>query len=367
MLIALTDYAKIHNRSNDTLRRLAEKGVLKTAQKIGRNWVVDSDEAYPVKKRSTIKPITVVSLFSGCGGMDLGFIGGFDFLGKHFSKTGFDIIWANEISTAACKTYRQNLGNHVIEGDINDAIDRLPQNADVVIGGFPCQDISINGKMLGVNGKRSGLYIYIVEAVKRLKPKVFVAENVGGLLLKQNKFSLDKILEDFNSLGYNITYQLYHAADYGVPQTRERVFFVGTLKGLPAFVPPAPTCEQYITAEEALSDLEHRDRDKDFSHIWSNALMSGEQGNRRLIADRPGYTIRAECHGNIQFHYALPRRISMREAARIQSFPDSFLFPCGLRETERQIGNAVPPVLAWHIAKAIKSVLREKPNDKRGI
>lgn len=367
MLIALGDYARKHNRSNDTLRRMAENGTLKTAQKIGRNWVVDSDEAYPVKKRSTTKPMTVASLFSGCGGMDLGFMGGFDFLGKHFSKTGFDIIWANEISAAACKTYRQNLGDYIIEGDVNDVIDQLPKSADVVIGGFPCQDISINGKMLGINGKRSSLYTYIVEAVRRLHPGVFVAENVGGLLLKQNEFSLNKILEDFNSLGYNITYQLYHAADYGVPQTRERIFFVGTLKELPSFVPPAPTCKQYITAKQALGDLEHRDRDKDFSHIWSNAVVSGEQGNRRLIADRPGYTIRAECHGNIQFHYALPRRISMREAARIQSFPDSFLFPCGLRETERQIGNAVPPVLAWYIANAIKSVLREKPNDKRGI
>lgn len=367
MLIALTDYAKNHNRSNDTLRRLAEKGALKTAQKIGRNWVVDSAEAYPVKKRLSPKPMTVVSLFSGCGGMDLGFVGGFDFLGRHFAKTGFDIIWANEISSAACKTYRQNLGDYVIEGDINDVIDQLPSSADAVIGGFPCQDISINGKMLGVNGKRSSLYTYIVEAVKRLHPRVFIAENVGGLLLKQNRFSLNKILEDFNSLGYNITYQLYHATDYGVPQTRERVFIVGTRKELPPFVSPAPTCKKHITAREALSDLEQRDLDKDFSHIWSNAAVSGEQGNRRLIADRPGYTIRAECHGNIQFHYALPRRISMREAARLQSFPDTFVFPCGLRETERQIGNAVPPVLAWHIANAVKKVLRENPDDKSRI
>ena len=94
------------------------------------------------------------------------------------------------------------------------------------------------------------------------------------------------------------------------------------------------------------------------SHIWSKANVSGEQGNRRMVADRPGYTIRAECHGNIQFHYSLPRRISMREAARIQSFPDNFLFPCGLRDTERQIGNAVPPVLGWHVANAVKSVIQ---------
>ena len=107
-----------------------------------------------------------------------------------------------------------------------------------------------------------------------------------------------------------------------------------------------------------MEDLENMEEDKEISHIWSKANVSGEQGNRKMLADRPGYTIRAECHGNIQFHYSLPRRISMREAARIQSFPDSFVFPCGLRETERQIGNAVPPVLGWHMANAVKNVLQ---------
>ncbi len=360
MLISLMEYGKIHNKSGDTLRRLAESGMLKTAHKIGRNWVVDSDESYPVKKRSSMKPISVISLFSGCGGLDFGFIGGFDFLGKHFEKTGFDVIWANDISPAACQTYRKNIGEHIIEGDINKAIHDLPEYADIVIGGFPCQDISINGKMLGIKGKRSSLYTAIVETVKKIHPKVFVAENVGGLLLKQNEYTLRKILEDFNSLGYNVSYQLYNAADYGVPQTRERIFIVGTQNGLPAFTPPRPTGEKPISAKEALIDLEMHDMDKEFSHIWSMANVSSEQGNRRLLADRPGYTIRAECHGNIQFHYLLPRRISMREAARIQSFPDTFLFPCKLRETERQIGNAVPPILAWHIATAVKSVIKGK-------
>lgn len=357
MLISLTEYAKLHNRSSDTLRRLAESGTLRTAQKIGRNWAVDSEEAYPLKKRRTAKPTTIVSLFSGCGGMDLGFVGGFDFLGTHYAETGFKIIWANEISSAACRTYRENLGSYIIEGDIEEQIANLPATVDIVVGGFPCQDISINGKMLGVHGKRSSLYTYIVEAVKRLNPRVFVAENVGGLLLKQNEYSLKKILEDFNSLGYNLSYQLYHAEDYGIPQTRERIIFIGTKKGLPAFIPSAPTTVTPITAFEALHDLETFPQDKAFSHIWSSAKVSGEQGNRRLIAERPGYTIRAECHGNIQFHYSLPRRISMREAARIQSFPDTFIFPCGLRETERQIGNAVPPVLAWHIANSVNAVI----------
>ena len=308
--------------------------------------------------QNTSASFSVVSLFSGCGGMDLGFRGGFDFLGKHYDRHAFNIVWANEINPDACKTYRHNLGTHIVEGDIKDTAKSMPSSADVIIGGFPCQDISINGKMLGIKGKRSSLYTAIVEAVGRLQPKVFVAENVGGLLLKQNEDSLKKILEDFNGLGYNVSYRLYLAADFGVPQTRARVFIVGTRKDLPLFVPPAAECQRPVTAREAIGDLEQRNADKAFSHVWSEAKVSGEQGNRHLLADRPGYTIRAECHGNIQFHYSLPRRISMREAARIQSFPDSFRFVSGIRATERQIGNAVPPVLAWQVAHAVEDVLR---------
>ncbi len=263
---------------------------LKTAQKIGRNWTVDSERRVSVKRKVKSKPITVVSLFSGCGGMDLGLIGGFDFLGKHYAKTGFDIIWANEINPAACKTYRENFGDYIVEGDIGEQIKNLPSTADIVVGGFPCQDISINGKMLGVNGKRSSLYTYIVEAVNKIKPKVFIAENVGGLLLRMNEYSLNKILEDFNSLGYNLSYQLYHAEDYGVPQTRERVILLEQKKDYLTLFLQSQSVFAPITAYEALHDLEEHPQDKPFSHIWSNAKVSGEQGNRRLIADRPGYT-----------------------------------------------------------------------------
>jgi DNA (cytosine-5)-methyltransferase 1 len=305
------------------------------------------------------EPITIISLFSGCGGMDLGFLGGFEFLGKKYKKNQFEIIWANEINTVACNTYRKNIGNHIIEGDIQQKINMLPQYADVIIGGFPCQDISINGKMKGVKGKRSCLYTSIVEAVKKIQPKIFIAENVKGLLLKSNADSLQKILDDFNSLGYNITYKLYDAASFGVPQTRERVFIVGTRNDVSSFVHPMPVCKEFITVKEAIGDLEKLTENDTFNHIWSKANKSTEQGNRKLLANRPGYTIRAECHGNIQFHYTLPRRISMREAARIQSFPDSFLFQAKLRETERQIGNAVPPVLAWHIANAAQKTIME--------
>lgn len=299
----------------------------------------------------------VVSLFSGCGGMDLGFQGGFDFLGRRYSDNPFEIIWANEISHAACKTYVRNIGPRIINEDIARAIDFLPDTADVLIGGFPCQDISINGKMTGIKGKRSGLYTFMVDAVRRVSPKIFIAENVGSLLMRQHHNSLIKILGDFSALDYDVSYKLYDTSKYGVPQTRSRVFITGVKKGFPKFIPPVPTHLVPISARQAIGDLEGVGLDKAISHIWSMANVSKEQGNRRLVADRPGYTIRAECHGNIQFHYSLPRRISMREAARIQSFPDTFIFPCGLRETERQIGNAVPPVMAWNIAQSVKTVL----------
>lgn len=303
---------------------------------------------------------TVVSLFSGCGGMDLGFKGGFSVLGRRYAKQPFELVWANELNQAACRTYQRNIGEHVRQGDIWGMLDDLPNQADVVIGGFPCQDISVNGKGAGIAGQRSGLYRAMVEVIGRVQPKIFIAENVKGLLMKPHAAALRKVLDDFSALGYDVTYQLYHAADYGVPQTRERVIIIGTRPGVKPFVPPRPLYKvgKHVTAREALHDLVSLPEDESINHVWSRANRSPEQGDRRLIADRPGYTIRAECHGNIQWHYELPRRISMREAARIQSFPDDFIFDAKLRETERQIGNAVPPVLAWHIAKAVSESLK---------
>jgi len=270
-------------------------------------------------------------------------------------------VWANELNEEACNTYRHNVGKHIHQGDIWKMMESLPNYADVVIGGFPCQDISVNGKGAGVEGKRSGLYRAMVDVVARTKPRIFVAENVKGLLMKHHSNALKQVLSDFRALGYEVNYQLYHAADYGVPQTRERVFIVGTMPGIKPFSPPNKTHQpdSYLTSKDVLDDLMSIDQDESINHVWSFAKVSGEQGNRRLIADRPGYTIRAECHGNIQWHYSLNRRISMREAARIQSFPDDFIFQSKLRQTERQIGNAVPPVLAWHIASSVAKSLKE--------
>lgn len=301
------------------------------------------------------KRYSVVSMFSGCGGMDLGFTGGFEIFGKRYPKLPFDIIWANDLNEAACRTYERNLKGGIHCGDAWSMLPKLPKKADVLIGGFPCQDISINGKGKGVSGARSGLYRAMVEATRRLQPKVFVAENVRALLMKSRSDSLKQVVNDFSELGYELSVELYKAVNYGVPQIRERVFIVGVRKGRPVFQPPLPerNRDTWMTSDEAIGDLIDLDEDPEINHVWSRAKVSPEQGNRRISAGKPAHTIRAECHGNIQFHYELPRRLSMREAARIQTFPDNFIFDSKLRETERQVGNAVPPVLAWHMANAV--------------
>ena len=298
-------------------------------------------------------PYTVVSLFSGCGGLDLGFRGDFDFGGRHYQRHPFEITWANDLSPAACRTYRHNLGSEIICGDVWEALDSLPTSADVVLGGFPCQDVSINGKGQAENGSRTILYRALIEAVKRLKPRVFVGENVKGLLMAKRQQFFSTMMSEFGELGeYDISYRLYRASDFGVPQVRERIFIVG-VRGTSAFAHPGGTEDSPMTAKEALWDLETVLEDRSINHIWSKAKASPEQGSRRLRPNEPATTIRAECHGNSQYHYSLDRRISMREAARIQSFPDDFVFQARLRETERQVGNAVPPVLAWHLADSV--------------
>lgn len=320
--------------------------------------ILSANQNSPTTETSSGK-YKIVSLFSGCGGMDLGFLGGFRFLNKTYPKHNFDIIWANEIDEYAVKTYRHNIGEHIIHGDIWEHINNIPSTADVIIGGFPCQDISINGKGMGIAGKRSGLYKAMLVAVDKIRPKIFIAENVKGLLMKHHQKDLETVLNDFRRLGYLVDYYLLNAADFGVPQTRERVIIIGRLPNISEIeIHKTIYDKKYVTAADAIHDLSHLQEDEKINHIWSKANKSPDQGSRMLVENRPGYTIRAECHGNIQWHYDLPRRISMREAARIQSFPDSFIFQSKLRATERQIGNAVPPVLGWHIARAISKALK---------
>lgn len=337
--------------------------------------------------------LKVVSLFSGCGGLDLGFLGDFKFLGKEYKRTLFDIIWANDIYPQACDTYRHNIGNHIVQKDIAEIdIHMIPKEADVVIGGFPCQDFSVAGKRQGITVKRGRLYLEMKKVIEHVMPKIFIAENVEGLVNMENGLILDTIKNDFKSISnddhnfsYDVHHYLLHAADYGVPQIRKRVFIVGVRSDLNnSFLKPKATHYEniWVTAKEAIDDLWGKEGDTSiFNHsqVSRAKFYPGRrlQGNNQIKANSPSVTIRAEHHGNIEAHYrslnpnnptdmSYWRRLTVRECARIQSFPDNFEFIGAATHTYKQIGNAVPPVLGWHIAQAVQNTLL-KVNEKKLI
>ncbi|KIL26161.1 DNA-cytosine methyltransferase [Bacillus altitudinis] len=328
----------------------------------------------------------VVSLFSGCGGLDLGFRGDFEFLGRNYDRNLFKIIWANDIFKQAVESYRLNIGDHIIEGDIQDLLNNnpemVPTEADVVIGGFPCQDFSIAGKRQGITVNRGRLYLQMKRVIERIAPKIFVAENVEGLVNMENGLILETIKNDLSSVdnngeivNYNVTHHLYHAADYGVPQIRKRVFIVGVRSDIDVeHIPPIPTTsDNPVTSSQAIDDLwdmEVNSNVPNHTQISKAKFYPGRrlQGNSQIKEDQPSVTIRAEHHGNIEGHYRSTnpedpenmlfwRRLTVRECARIQSFPDNFVFQGSATMTYKQVGNAVPPVLGWHIAQSVQQVL----------
>lgn len=312
----------------------------------------------------------VISLFSGCGGLDLGFEGGFKSLGKNYAKRKFEVIWANDIDESSCLTYYKNFNSRSICGDIIRLIERdeIPTEADIVIGGFPCQDFSLAGKRKGFDSKRGLLYQCMIETVRRSNPLVFVAENVKGLLSLNGGEAIKKIENDFEALGYHVSTKLYLAPEWGVPQSRERVIIIGTNKKiLPKFTHPenGPLNEgKWVNLQTAIGDLEDLPEGAIANHFWSKAKrFPGTQGNSTVNAVKIGPTMRAEHHGNIEFHWNDTRRLSAREAARIQTFPDDFIFYPSTSSAYKQIGNAVPPILAWNVAKLIEDFLEKSLNN----
>lgn len=316
---------------------------------------------------------TVVSLFAGCGGLDLGFLGGFEAFGKKYSTRNFDVVWANDFEKNACISFEKYFKKPIVCGDIVEILKgkypdllsaHMPEKADIVIGGFPCQDFSLAGKRKGFGTKRGNLYQSMVETVKRLQPSLFIAENVKGLLSMNKGAAIETIKKDFAALGYSVEYKLFHVADYGVPQNRERVIIVGinNSKNLPPFIFPKPTHEKEsrLTVGEVIADLENIEEGGFPNHFWSKAKMfEGTQGNSVIAKNKIAPTMRSEHHGNIEWHWNKKRRLSAREAARIQSFPDDFIFYPSTSAAYKQIGNAVPPVFGWHIAKAVEDYLKK--------
>jgi DNA (cytosine-5)-methyltransferase 1 len=319
------------------------------------------------------KRYSIISLFAGCGGLDIGFAGGFEANGKKYQKNSFVVDWANDIDESACKTFKNYFKHDIVCGSIVDILNGkhnstlntpLPKKADIVLGGFPCQEFSHAGKRRGFNSEKGVLYQSMAEVISRTKPIIFVAENVKGLLTIDSGTAIDVIKNDFAELGYHVNHKLLLAADYGVPQMRERVIIIGTRKdSLQLFKDedyPKPTHKgKHISVKEALGDLENIKEGNFSNHYWSKAKKNKGQGNRVIDSKKPGPTMRTEHHGNIEYHWNGKRRLSAREAARIQSFPDDMEFFPSTSQAYKQIGNAVPPVLAWHIAKSIQSFLNK--------
>lgn len=322
-----------------------------------------------------MRKYSVISLFSGCGGLDKGFEGGFEFLKNKYEKLPFKIVFANDIMSQACETLNLNFDSKILCGDIKEILDKnsksLP-NADVVIGGFPCQDFSVAGKRKGLSSERGKLYKQMKRVIELVKPKIFVAENVKGLTNLGD--ALNIITQEFanSSPRYEVDYEILMAPNYGVPQSRQRVFIIGLREDLAKkmktklgkFKFPFPNhthsiingnLAKWVNVKEAIDDLKKGSFDR--QDEYSKAKKSKGQGNIKINPDKVSPTIRAEHHGNIEFHYDAGRRLTIRECARIQTFPDDFKFYGSTSNVYKQIGNAVPPVLGWHIAKSVEEVL----------
>lgn len=312
----------------------------------------------PMAKNS----FNILSLFSGAGGLDLGFRGGFDYLNKTYKKHNFNLVFANDIDKNACETFRMNFGHDIFCGDVRELLSSLfitDSKVDILLGGFPCQDFSHAGKRRGFNSERGVLYQSMADMIEKMQPMVFIAENVKGLLTMNNGASIMQIVREFEAKGYHVRYKLLNTANFEVPQNRERVIIVGTKKEfLPPFDFDFPVFKQR-SVKDAIADLADIKEGEFANHYWSKAKKNNGQGNNAVDKDAPAPTMRAEHHGNIEFHYDKKRRLSAREAARIQSFPDDFIFYPSTSSAYKQIGNAVPPVFAWHIANAISQFLQK--------
>ena len=335
-----------------------------------------------MKNREKIAP-RVISLFAGCGGLDLG-----------FHRQGYEVVWANDFNEWAAATYEKNLGDVMHCGDIlkiDPVKNRHIPSCDLVLGGFPCQDFSMIWKRPGLNGERGNLYKSFLRFVAAKKPKAFVAENVKGLLTANDGRAIEQIVSDFENIcpGYVVKPKLYNFADYGAPQFRERVLIVGIRidTGFD-FCHPMPTHgpkgeKSYITAGEALKGAEKVKFNNEKMNISPKTIkmlqLIPEGGNftdvpidspyyvrgmishvyRRIHRSEPAKTIIAAGGGGTWgYHYPEPRPLTNRERARLQSFPDDFEFIGSVAEVRRQIGNAVPPQGVAELAKALLPLFR---------
>lgn len=307
---------------------------------------------------------SAVSLFAGCGGLDLGFMGGFQYMGTDYKRLPFDVIAAYDNDPKCVQTYRENIGNHIHEADLSNFQTGLMPKARVLLAGFPCQDFSSCGTLLGLDTERGRLYQIVIHYMQQYGPAVVVAENVPNLARMRSGDVLRTIKADFEAVGYHFKLWTLAAPRYGVPQNRTRLFLIGVRDDITGF-PQMPLAtynkNSYRSVDWALDDLVHVEDESvpNQSQYFraSRAKRGNGQGDEANQAGQPAYTIRANPKSRVQFHYRLPRRLTVRECARLQTFPDSFVFRHSATTNIMQIGNAVPPVLGHHVAVSISDFL----------
>lgn len=321
-----------------------------------------------------MEKIKVASLFCGCGGMDLGVIGGFSYLGKEYTENPFEIVYAVDNDEYCTKIYNDNFKHKCIVKDVRDiVVDEMPR-FDMLIGGFPCQSFSIsaqNPPRLGYKDERGMLFFEMVKILKERQPRFFVAENVKGILSANKGKAFPMIIDEFRRVGYTVVHKLLLASDYGVPQKRERVIIVGfrNREDFHRFHYPLKVSdsERKVLGNVIIDECNH-----DESLFFSEKAVAGmlavrEKMNKGRVMSlaEPCNTISAHL-AKVSLNSTDPvlmvgdryRRFSSREAARIQSFPDSFVFSSVSQIRQyKAIGNAVPPVMMWHVAMSLQSCM----------
>lgn len=316
--------------------------------------------------------LRVISLFCGCGGMDKGILGGFDYLGHSYAKLPFEIVYAADNDPYAIKIYNDNFTHHAELKDVRDIVAHELPDHDILLGGFPCQSFSIvaqNPPRLGYKDEKGKLFFEMVKVLKEKQPRFFIAENVKGLLSANNKQAFPMILREFEQAGYHIHYKLLNASEYGVPQKRERVFMVGFRDFDDYFKFQFPvTLPEKVPLKFALDAQANLDEKWFFSpKAVEGMLRVREKMNKGRVQDieQPCNTISAHL-AKVSLNGTDPvlmigeryRRFSPREAANIQSFPLDFQFDSVSDNRQyRAIGNAVPPVLMWHVANALAEIV----------
>lgn len=307
----------------------------------------------------------IISLFSGAGGLDLGLI-----------QAGNTVIWANDIDKDAVATYKENIGDHIVCDDIkNIDISTLP-DADVVVGGFPCQGFSQANRLRTLEDDRNQLYRFFYNTIKIKQPKYFIAENVKGILSLGKGEAIKQIVADFEAAGYITSVNLVNMANYGVPQTRQRVIIIGQRVDLGKklrFVFPQPThskngeLQKWVSIKEAIDHFPNPDEENNvLNHIYSAYKVEYRNftGHRETDPDKPSPTVLARGNGKGGVcaipHYNGKRRLTIRESASVQTFPEDFHFVGTMNSCYRQIGNAVPVMFARKLGTELMRLEKEE-------